>query len=98
MSELKRREGGFDFPEHPIRVCLILKLPARVPVYSGRNLIDVRDLDEIARMMLGASGTSGRCRDYVSNLAEQMKRTGIVDPAVEAMVVRLDAAAALKVV
>ena len=55
---------------------------AFVPIYEGKNLMVGKTVEEIARMVLKATGKSGACSDYVQNVANQMLHVGIDDPAV----------------
>lgn len=83
MATLRKREGlGFELLELPIRVSSRKEVIAVVPIYDGKNLIVGKTIDEIAQMVLTATGTSGACSAYVKNVAHQMTEIGIADPAV----------------
>ena len=84
MKRLSDREGiGFEFEELLVRICLSTTVQALVPIYSGKNTLQQKSLEQIVQMILKASGEKGRCRDYVLNLHQQMQSMGIEDPAVE---------------
>jgi cation transport regulator ChaC len=46
------------------------------------NLIRNKSISEIAQMARVAEGKSGKCSDYVENVAIELERLGINDPAV----------------
>jgi cation transport regulator ChaC len=81
MLALKEREGGFDFPLRSVRLETGDKVNAYVPVYAGTNTI--KNPAEIVAMVTTASGKSGKCRDYVLNIAKELKQLGVSDAAVE---------------
>lgn len=80
---LKDREGN-AFPLHELSVRLIdqSEVSAFVPIYSGKNVIEGRTLEEVAAMVLTASGTDGKCVAYVNGIFEKLSVLGIKDPAV----------------
>ena len=85
MTYLKKREGGFDFECLPVLLPDQTEVKAIAPIYRGKNLIVGKSIAEIADMADRASGTSGKCRDYVANIAKKLKQLGIDDPAVSAL-------------
>ena len=82
MAELEVREGGFTLSDLPVRLQSGQSVNAIVPIYDGRNLIHAATIDEIAAMVANAKGTSGRCIDYVRNIAAQLDHLGVDDPPV----------------
>lgn len=83
LNYLTEREGkGFALIELPARIETGGDIVAIVPVYDGTNLIAARGVDEIAKMVVQASGTQGQCLRYVKGVAEELHRLGIEDPAV----------------
>jgi glutathione-specific gamma-glutamylcyclotransferase len=59
------------------------------PDYAGRL-----PLDEAARMILGAAGRRGTCRDYFENTLRQLERLGFADRALRRLAERVQALAA----
>ena len=55
---------------------------AFVSIYAGKNLIRDKTLAELAEMARKASGSSGRCFDYVRGIIEKLSDLGLDDPAV----------------
>lgn len=60
-------------------------LQALVPLYSGKNLIRSPDTQTIIESVHQASGSSGKCIDYVFGIYDQLEKLGINDPAVTEM-------------
>lgn len=90
MARLEEREGkGFRFPELPVRICLSTTVSAFVPIYSGKNTIRDKTLEDIVEMIMVATGKKGRCRDYVINLHEHLRSAGINDLVIEDMASRI---------
>lgn len=82
---LEKREGrGFLLRQHEIIVSCTERVLAFVPIYEGKNLV-IGSRDEIAEKACRATGSAGRCVDYVKNLATELERLGISDPAVTAL-------------
>jgi cation transport protein ChaC len=50
--------------------------------------------DEVARIVAFARGEKGSCRDYLATAVAELKSLGIAEPALEAMLARVDALAA----
>lgn len=83
LSYLGKREGP-TFPLKELSVTLEGgdKVIALVPIYEGRNIIPEKDLSKIAAMAIKAVGTDGSGVDYVRNIAEQVRASGVDDPVV----------------
>lgn len=83
LSYLEEREGK-TFPLREVSVYLEgdLEILAFVPFYAGANVIEGESLDDIASMVLAASGTKGTGLDYVKGIAKQLSDLGINDPVV----------------
>ena len=83
LSYLEKREGK-AFPLHEMSVRLVdqSEVLAFVPLYNGKNVIEGKTLEEIAGMVLAASGTDGTCLAYVNGIADKLAALGINDPAV----------------
>lgn len=58
------------------------RLQASVPLYTGKNILSPQTLWELAATIRNASGTSGACLDYVTNVHVELTKLGIDDPAV----------------
>ncbi len=83
LSYLEKREGkSFPLYEMLVRIEDQSEVSAFVPFYNGKNVIDGKTLDAVAEMVLAASGTDGKCLDYVNGLAKELYDLGINDPAV----------------
>jgi cation transport protein ChaC len=52
-------------------------------------------LDEAARMILGAAGRRGTCRDYFENTLRHLEELGLADRALQRLAERVAALAAL---
>jgi glutathione-specific gamma-glutamylcyclotransferase len=61
------------------------------PDYAGRL-----ELDEAARMILGAEGRRGTCRDYFENTLRHLEQRSIVDRPLRRLAQRIEALAALQ--
>lgn len=80
---LEIREGNsFPLVQVEVRLNDGVCTPAVVPIYTGKQLIEGRTLHELASMVRAASGTHGRCLDYVEGVATKLSEMGIDDPAV----------------
>lgn len=83
LSYLKMREGkAFPLHEMLVRVVGQSEVSAFVPLYNGKNVIEGKTVEEMAEMVLAASGTEGTCLAYVNGIAEKLSALGISDPAV----------------
>jgi glutathione-specific gamma-glutamylcyclotransferase len=83
LSYLEEREGkGFLLHERLVRIDGQSEVSAFVPLYNGKNVIEGKTVEEVAEMVLAASGTEGACFDYVNGIAEKLSALGIGDPAV----------------
>jgi cation transport regulator ChaC len=51
-------------------------------------------LDEAARMILGAAGRRGTCRDYFENTLQHLEQLGFSDGALRRLAARVQALAA----
>jgi cation transport protein ChaC len=60
------------------------------PDYAGRL-----SLDEAARLILGAVGRRGTCRDYFENTLRHFERLGLADGPLRSLAKRIEALAAL---
>ena len=60
-------------------------MSALIPLYNGHNVIERKTTEELAAMVLAASGTDGTCLSYVSGIADKLSALGINDPAVSAV-------------
>jgi cation transport protein ChaC len=60
------------------------------PDYAGRL-----PLDEAARMILGAAGRRGTCRDYFENTLRHLEELGLADRPLQRLAERVAALAAL---
>ncbi|MEX0914733.1 MAG: gamma-glutamylcyclotransferase [Wenzhouxiangellaceae bacterium] len=90
LDYLRGREGkAFNLTDCEVILKGGKKVTAVVPIYSGKNIL-YRPLDELAEMVLLASGTSGNCVDYVRSIAKSLKRNGISDPEVEKFAAMVD--------
>lgn len=58
------------------------EVSAFVPLYNGKNFIEGKTLEEVAEMVLAASGTDGTCLSYVNGIVDKLSALGINDPAV----------------
>ncbi len=80
---LAKREGpGFALRPLPVHLEAEGEIAALVPVYEGNNLIHADSVEQIADMVLRASGKDGKCIKYVNGIAEKLHCLGIDDPAV----------------
>jgi cation transport regulator ChaC len=59
---------------------------ALVPIYEGKSLVRARNTDELADMVCRAVGSTGRCIDYVKDIAGKLAELDIDDPAVTELV------------
>lgn len=83
---LARREGrSFKLTYLEVVVMGAGTLQALVPLYSGKNLIRSPDTQTIIESVHQASGSSGKCIDYVFDIYDQLEKLGINDPAVTQM-------------
>lgn len=89
IGELTKREGGFALRPLPVRLPDGATVQATTPIYTGKNIISDRSPADIASMVAVAVGTSGSCRDYLVNLAEQLRALEIADAAIEEISARL---------
>ena len=84
VDYLRKREGkGFDLQEQTALIEGNVRVNAIVPIYSGKNLLAARSPDELAAMARGANGCSGRCVEYITNIAMKLTELSINDPEVE---------------
>jgi len=87
---LAAREGtGFELCEVRAHFLDGSEASVATSIYRGGNTIEGRSLEEIAAMVVAASGTSGRCIDYVRALSGRLAALGIDDPAVTGLWERL---------
>lgn len=84
-AALRVREGK-NFDLVPLDIHYQGKtVQALVPLYRGKNLFATQDPAALAERALHAKGKSGRCRDYVDDIHQQLQLLGIDDPAVSAI-------------
>ncbi|MFZ5493351.1 MAG: gamma-glutamylcyclotransferase [Pseudomonadota bacterium] len=83
LSYLEEREGK-AFPLHEVVVWLEgqSEVSALVPLYNGTNVIEGNTPEELAAMVLAASGTCGTCLFYVNGIADKLSALGMNDRAV----------------
>jgi cation transport protein ChaC len=85
LSYLRRREGkNFELRELEVTAAWGV-FAATVPVYTGQNVFDTTDATKLALLALHASGTAGRCRDYVDRIYRDLQLLEIDDPSVTAV-------------
>ena len=83
LDYLKAREGkAFELTSCKVVLDGGEKVNAVVPIYRGRNILN-KPIEQLVDMAILASGTSGRCVDYVSNIAQELEQNGIIDSEVE---------------
>jgi cation transport protein ChaC len=86
LSYLEEREGkAFLLHELFVRLEDQSEVSALVPLYNGQNVIEGKTTEELAAMVLVASGTDGTCLSYVNGIADKLSALGINDPAVSAL-------------
>ena len=80
---LKKREGdGFPLREHKVHISCTENVQALVPMYEGNNLMRLTSVDETAGMVCRATGSGGRCINYVRGIAAKLAELNIHDPVV----------------
>jgi cation transport protein ChaC len=83
LSYLEEREGkAFVLENVVIRLEDQSEVSALVSLYNGPNIIEGKNSEELAAMVLAASGTEGSCLSYVKGVAEKLAALKISDPAV----------------
>lgn len=85
VDDLRKREGpSFDLRELDVDLQSGERVKALVPVNdpTKRTYIGNLSLAERAQMCKRARGSSGACVSYVENIHDQLRKMGIVDPAV----------------
>lgn len=83
LSYLESREGkAFPLQEVLVRINDQSGVSAFVPLYNGPNIIEGKTIEELAQMVLAASGTVGTCLSYVNGIAKKLSVLGVSDPAV----------------
>jgi cation transport protein ChaC len=83
LAYLGEREGkAFPLHEVLVRIEDQFEVLAFVPLYNGKNVIESKAIEEVAEMVLAASGTDGTCLGYVKGIANELSALGIDDPAV----------------
>jgi cation transport protein ChaC len=86
LAYLEKREGkGFSLTPFLVRLEDGSEVEAHVPIYAGPNIIEQKSLDEIAGMVMVASGSSGTCLEYVASISSQLVALEIEDAAVQAL-------------
>lgn len=85
LSYLQRREGK-NFELRPLEVTIATgSVTATVPVYTGPHVFATTEPAKLALLALHATGTAGRCRDYVDRVYQDLQLLGIDDPSVGAV-------------
>lgn len=80
LDYLSKREGkSFELCEHRIDLANGDQILAIIPVYTGKNLIDHKSLQERAEMVLNAKGKGGCCYDYVRQIVDKLAELKIDD-------------------
>jgi cation transport regulator ChaC len=83
FSVLEAREGRtFPLRELVVRLDDQSEISAFVPLYNGKNIVEGKTLEEVAKLVLVASGTSGTCLSYINGIADKISTLGVHDPAV----------------
>jgi cation transport regulator ChaC len=85
MAYLREREGGFDFKDVNLTLTDGRHVRAVTSVYRGKNLLGDLSLSDVAQMVSVAVGTDGKCSDYILNVDQHLRETGIIDPVVSAL-------------
>ena len=86
LTYLEKREGkAFPLQELLVRFEDQSEVSALVPLYNGPKVIEGKTTEELAAMVLTASGTDGTCLSYVNGIADKLSAMGISDPAVSAL-------------
>jgi cation transport protein ChaC len=75
---------------HGMRKALAFTVLRDRPDYAGRL-----SLDEAARLILGAVGRRGTCRDYFENTLRHLERLGLADVPLRNLAKRIEASTAL---
>jgi cation transport regulator ChaC len=83
LSYLTRREGqGFRLHELQIRLDDQSLVTAFVAIYEGPSVIEAKEIEDLAAMVVSASGAKGPCASYVVGVAKALSEIGIEDSAV----------------
>jgi cation transport protein ChaC len=86
LNALRKREGkNFDLRQLRIRTPDGAEHQAVVALYTGTNTFATSSPAELARFAMTATGSSGRCRDYIDATHQHLKLLGIDDPAVSSV-------------
>src|SRR5262249_2224159 len=86
LAVLVEREGkNFMLRRLELQLLDGMRVLAHVPLYTGRYLIKNKSVDQIAAMILRASGTKGACVSYINDVAAVLRAAGIEDAAVIAL-------------
>lgn len=96
LSYLASREGkDFALREVLVRPDQGDEVIALVPFYEGKNLVPSDEIKHAAEMVRQASGRDGPCIHYVKSIADELRRLGIDDPAVQELWLQLQGPAKL---
>jgi cation transport protein ChaC len=80
---LEKREGkGFELHTLTLSFDDGSRVEAFVPIYDGKNVLAIRGVSELVRMIVSANGTNGSGIDYVRGVTLELARAGIDDPVV----------------
>lgn len=90
LSYLQEREGKFPLHEISVRLEDQSEVTAFVLIYNGKHIIEGKTLEEIAAMVLAASGINGVCLAYVKGIAGKLSAMGINDPAVTELLEKIN--------
>ena len=80
---LVEREGK-NFRPHEVEATLRdgRSIIVRVWIYEGKHVSPAKEPEALVRAVCHATGTHGRCYDYVARVYAQLMEIGIDDPAV----------------
>lgn len=91
LRYLEVREGkAFQLHKLLVRLEDHSEVSAVVPLYNGQNVIEGKTTEDLAAMVLAASGTSGTCLSYVVGVSEKLSAFGINDFSVSALMKALN--------
>ena len=82
LKYLRDRELGFELRDLQVTVESVGDVEAMTPIYNGKHLLTSVSLSETASAVLRARGTKGTCSSYVQNIAQELVKLDIDDPAV----------------
>ncbi|MGN6534532.1 MAG: gamma-glutamylcyclotransferase [Mesorhizobium sp.] len=85
LEYLRDREGGFS--EETVELFLVggETVLAKTFTYAGKNIIEGKNDEQIAEMVVRARGVDGSALDYVTACKRDLAAVGIEDPAVDSL-------------